>query len=115
MPLTPVTQTNPPSGIRTSTFFRLFSRAAFEFEAVLSGSNGRRTRRRDDRIFAGEIFNRRAVRLAQNTSGIGPAHDHIPAMRPGAGADVDQIIGRPDAVFIMLDHDDGVADVFAAV
>ena len=35
-------------------------------------------------------------------------------MRAGAGADVDQVIGGADAVLIVLDHDDGVADVAQA-
>ena len=36
--------------------------------------------------------------------------DDISAVRAGAGADVDQIVGGADAVFIVLDHDDGIAD-----
>jgi hypothetical protein len=33
------------------------------------------------------------------------------AMCAGAGADVDEVVGGADAVFVVLDHDDGVADV----
>ncbi len=34
---------------------------------------------------------------------------------PGCGTDVDQVIGSADALFIVLDDDDGVADVFEAL
>ena len=51
----------------------------------------------------------------RKTSGTGPAADHIAAVRSGARADVDQIVGGADAVFIVLDHDDGVADGLQAL
>src|SRR4051812_24477508 len=41
-PLTPVTQINPPSGICTSMFLRLFSRQPFSSTQDLSRSIGRR-------------------------------------------------------------------------
>jgi hypothetical protein len=41
LPLTPVMQTKPPSGMRTSHFEIVFP-APFEFEARRSGSTGRR-------------------------------------------------------------------------
>ena len=60
-PLTPVMQIKPPSGICTSTFLRLFSRQPLSSRHALSGSTGRRVGRRDDRVFAGEIFDRDAL------------------------------------------------------
>ncbi len=44
-------------------------------------------------------FGRRALR-----------HD-LAAVRAGAGADVDHVIGRANGVFVVLDDDHGVADV----
>ena len=35
-------------------------------------------------------------------------------MHAGAGAHVDDVIGRADGVFVMLDNDDGVAEVAQA-
>ena len=40
--------------------------------------------------------------------------DEVAAVGAGAGADVDQVVGGADAVLIVLDHDDGVADVAQA-
>ena len=41
--------------------------------------------------------------------------DDVAAVRAGAGADVDQVVGGADAVLVVLDHEDGVADVAQAV
>ena len=42
---------------------------------------------------------------------MGPAQTTFSAVGAGAGADVDQVIRCADAIFIVLDHDDRVADV----
>jgi len=65
--------------------------------------------RRRDGIFAGEIFHRDAVAIIENL-GHRPGANDISAMCARARADVDQIIGGANAVFIMLDHQHGVAD-----
>ena len=53
--------------------------------------------------------------VCSKTSGIGPCDDDVAAVRAGAGADVDQVVGGADAVLVVLDHDDGVADVAQAL
>ena len=40
-----------------------------------------------------------------------PCGDDMAAMHAGAGADVDDIIGEPNGVLVMLDHDHGIAEV----
>ncbi|BAC18316.1 conserved hypothetical protein [Corynebacterium efficiens YS-314] len=37
--------------------------------------------------------------------------DHLATVFTGAGADVDEVVGAPDGVLIMLDHDEGVSDI----
>src|SRR5205823_3212629 len=49
--------------------------------------------------------------LAAEQIGDAPFDDHVSTMRAGAGADVDQVIAVADAVFVVLDHEYGVADV----
>ena len=44
------------------------------------------------------------------SSGV-PCADDLPAMHAGAGADVEHVVGEPDRVLVMLDHDHGVAEV----
>ena len=38
-------------------------------------------------------------------------NDDLAAMNAGAGADVDDIVGGKHRIFVMLDDDDGVAEV----
>ena len=44
----------------------------------------------------------------------GALGDHLAAMNARAGAEVDDIIGGPDGVFVMFDHDDGIAEITQA-
>jgi hypothetical protein len=37
--------------------------------------------------------------------------DDPAAMHAGAGADIDHVIGGADGVFVVLDHDHGVAEI----
>ena len=43
-----------------------------------------------------------------------PPGDDLAAVHPGAGADVDDIVGRPDRLLVMLDDDHRVAEVAQA-
>ena len=138
-PLTPVTQTNAPSGISTVTFFRLLCRAptmrnlppalsgscatvdvCFDFgprpsaEPVASGS-----------VEAGRSIDASLLRVSQSSAA--PVKNwpvtlrwrlrdflqradrhHFAAAHAGAGAEIDNRVGRPHRVFIMLDDDDRV-------
>ncbi len=40
--------------------------------------------------------------------------DDVAAMHAGAGADIDDIVGGEDGVLVMLDDDDGIAEVAQA-
>src|SRR5215203_4280615 len=56
---------------------------------------------------------RRAIRLDQ--LGGGPLKDHAPAVLARAGAEIHHVIGRADRLLVVLDDDDGVAQVAEAV
>ena len=62
------------------------------------------------RQFAGEIFAGQRIRVAHDVGGRA-LRDDMAAMHAGAGADVDHMIGEPDGVLVVLDHDHGVAEV----
>ena len=106
-PLTPVTHTNSPSGISTSTFCKLCDVAPVSCSIrVLAGlrrSAGSGIDCRPDKITAGErrFEIRHVLRRAMG--------DDRPAAAPRAGADVDQIVARPHQRFVVLDDDDRVA------
>ena len=38
-------------------------------------------------------------------------HHDVAAVLPGAGSDVDHVVGHPDGVLVVLDHDHGVAQI----
>ncbi len=59
---------------------------------------------------AGEVLAGQAVRVGGDL-GIGPGGDHLAAAHAGAGAEIDDVVGRPHRVLVVLHHDDGVAHV----
>ena len=63
-----------------------------------------------DRQFAGEIFAGQRLRIVHDVGGRA-LRDDMAAMHAGAGADIEHMIGEPDGVLVMLDHDHGVAEV----
>ena len=120
-PLTPVTATSAPSGIRTSMFFRLFSRAPWMTRSPFIP--GRLSARRADRPS-------RRVRYCRvsDSCPLAPAprpcpcppfeqllrrplEDHPSAVFAGARPEVDDVVGDPDCLFVVLDDDDRVAEV----
>ena len=66
--------------------------------------------RRRDLHAAGEIGAGERVRVGQDV-GRGSLRDDLAAVDAGAGADIDDIIGGEDGVFVVLDHDDRIAEV----
>ena len=63
-----------------------------------------------DLQFTDEIFDRRALRLFEHIR-CGAGGDDMPAVQAGAGADVDHVVRSANTVLIVLDDDDGVADL----
>ena len=66
-----------------------------------------------DGFAAGEVFagERVGVRFDFGGRALG---DDAPAVDAGAGADIDDVIGGADGVFVVLDDDDGVAQIAQA-
>src|SRR3989442_1073970 len=108
-PLTPVTAVNTPSGIRTVRFFRLLARAprlrrgnrpgADEIGAGQRGRKGVRSR-------AGKGVGSRFHQLLWH-----PLEDDVAAMLAGPRPEIDHVIGRSNRLLVVLDDDDGVAEI----
>ena len=111
-PETPVTQVKRPSGIDAVTLFRLLPRAP----TILSSRSGvaRAALRRDrHRPLAREIMAGQRIRIGGDL-GRRSLGDDLAAMHARAGADVDDIVRRPDRVLVVLDDDHRVAEVAQA-
>ena len=107
-PLTPVTQTNRPSGISTSMSLRLCCRAPTIFRRRSVGGlryAGTSIALRPERYWP--------VRLAGDLGELveRPLGDDLAPLDAGAGAEVDEVVGRAHRVLVVLDDDDRVADV----
>ena len=105
-PLTPVTHVSVLSGMSTSMFFRLCSLAP------LRRSFCPVPRRRGDGTGIASSL-RRYFAVSERASCISPDRSpevhYAPALLAGAEADVDDVIGDPDHVLIVLDDEDRVA------
>ncbi len=91
------------------TFFRLLPRAPTIFSA-LPGVGARRRAGIGDGALAGQVMAGQRIRVGRDLlrRALG---DDLAAMHAGARADVDHIVGGPDRVLVMLDHDHRVAEV----
>ena len=112
LPETPVTQVKQPSGNETSTFFKLFSAAPSSLiqpssglRSVLFAASESRIRER-----AGKIIGGQRIFRAQNVFELSLGHDFTTA-RSRARAKIDNVIGGANRFFIVLDHDDGIAEI----
>ena len=101
-----------PSGISTSTSFRLLPRAPNSpslpfrpFRRAVGRPHGHRARQ----ILGGE-----RGRVGQHLGG-GALRDDLAAVDAGARADIDHVIGLQDRVLVVLDHDHRVAEVAQAL
>ena len=108
-PETPVTQTNAPSGISTSMFFRLLCVAPTIRSRLLADAAG---------VCAGisicclpERYWPVRLRGSAAIVSSGAGGDDLAAAHAGAGAEIDDVVGRPHRVFVVLDDDDRVAQV----
>ena len=107
-PDTPVTATKLPSGISTSMFVRLCSRAPWMTScSPVPGGGARRHR---DRLAPGEVL--AGDRLLDLVDALhGAAVDDGAAVLAGARADVDDPVALADRLLVVLDDDHGVAEV----
>ena len=111
-PDTPVTATKQPSGMSTSMFCRLCSRAplmADPLVARLTAQLGHRDEPLARQVLAGD---RRAWSCSSPSTE--PECDDLAAVLAGARADVDHVVGDADGVLVVLDDQHGVADVAQA-
>ena len=108
LPDTPVTATNVPSGTRRSTSRRLCSRAPRTASALplpvarLAGIGTARSPRRN-----APVIERGSARTASS----GPLAMISPPCSPAPGPDVDDPVGGPDRLLVVLDDEDRVAEV----
>jgi len=107
-PDTPVMHTSPPSRISTSTFFRLLWRAPTIRSCLPLGG----------RVWAGtSIFSWPLrywpvrLRFSRAIARASPRATTSPAADARAGTEVDDVVGRPHRVFVVLDDDDRVSHV----
>ena len=105
-----MTATNSPSGNVTSMSLQVVLAGALDGRARDPASRGRRT--------AGTGISRRPERYSpviesgcSSRPCTAPEWTTWPPCSPGTGADVDDPVGVPDGVFVVLDDDQGVAEV----
>ena len=107
-PLTPVTQTNRPSGISRSTALRLCSRAPSTRSQRSPGArrtSGVGITRRPERNIAGQ--RRLGLEEPFQVAGV----DDVATVLPGPGTDVHDVVGGRDRRLVVLDDDERVAEV----
>ena len=105
-----MTQTNAPSGISTSTFLQVVVRGADDLQPVLSPS-GRRVRRESRSSACRTDIARSGCAARRRSSSAVPMATTSPPRTPGPGPKSTIVIGGPHRVFVVLDDDDGVAQV----
>ena len=66
-----------------------------------------------DALLAGEVLAGQRARRLEHV-GIRALRDDFAAMHAGAGADVDDVVGKADRILVVLDDDHGVAEVAQA-
>ena len=127
-PLTPVTAMNAPSGKATSMFLRLFWRAPLTTSKAPRASAA--TLRADSRLcdrlrphaamrrfvgtgiaFLPDRYCPVSDAFARSTCFGVPARGDLAAAVAGAGAEVEQVVGRRDHLAVVLDQDQRVAEV----
>ena len=108
-PLTPVTAVSTPSGNDTVTSCRLFSRAPWTTISRFGRERSPHRRGLDLESF-GEVRTRHRVAAGEQLVD-GAGDDHLSAVLAGAGTDVDHPVGGADRVLVVLDDDQGVAEV----
>ena len=108
-PQTPVTTVMTPSGKRAVMFCRLCSRAPFDGDPF-AGERARRQRGAGCRCRRERYWPVSDAGHAMMCCGRAFGDD-VAAEFAGAGAEVEDIVGVADGVFVVLDDEDGVAEV----
>ena len=108
LPLTPVTATRQPSGISTSMLRRLCSRAPLTTTRSLPG--GASLLGHGDRALARQVLTGDRVLDLQDALHRAAVDDGA-AVLAGTRPDVDDPVALADGVLVVLDHDDGVAQI----
>ncbi len=107
-PETPVMQVKVPSGIDGGDVLQIVGRGAVDGE-LLAGALAALGRELDLARAVEIIGGERVLRLEDLLErALG---DDLAAMDAGAGAHVDDIVGGADRVLVMLDDEDGVAEI----
>ena len=109
-PETPVTATNSPSGKRHVDVAQVVLAGPDDRELPARGPRAADVGQRD-RLAAGEVLPGHASPRASSRSSTVPECDDLAAVLAGARADVDHPVGDPDGVLVVLDDDEGVAQV----
>ena len=105
-----MTQTNAPSGISTSMFFRLLCAAPTTAQPTLPVAVPALRRALRSSACRERYWPVTLRGFVDDLVGGADGHDFA-AAHAGAGAEVDDVVGRPHRVFVVLDDDDRVAHV----
>ena len=109
-PLTPVTATNSPSGIRTSMSLQVVGPRALDRPSrpcpACAACRGASMALRAAQVRAGQ----RVVAGSASAAGV-PWNITWPPCSPAPGPEVDDVVGHPDRLLVVLDDDDGVAEI----
>ena len=97
-----------PKRNRRRHIFQVVAARADDGE-LAAGVGGAAARRDRDRPLAGQELAGQRIRIGGDLGRRSPGDD-LAAMYAGAGADVDDIIGGPDRVLVVLDHDHRIAE-----
>ena len=108
-PLTPVTAMNVPSGNATSMFLRLLARAPRTTISPRVG--GRRTAGIVNALQPGEVLPGQRLAWRRQQLLRPPLEHHVAAVFAGARPEVDQVVGRANRLFVVLDDEHGVAEI----
>ena len=105
-------QQNVPSGIAAVIVLEVVGAGAVDGDlvAVALAALGRDL----DRAGAVEVGGGQAA-LGLEHVGQRALRDHLAAVDPGAGAEIDHVVGAADRILVVLDHDHRVAEVAQAL
>ena len=112
LPLTPVTTVMTPSGKWAVTFCRLWARASST--VIQLPVSGRGVVRARISILPARYWPVSDSGLSMICCGRAVG-DEVAAVLAGAGAEVEDVVGVADGVFVVLDDEDGVAEVAQVV
>ena len=100
--------------MRRSRSCRLFSRRAAivsqPSELTATRARSHAPLRHFDARAAGKIIRRRRILRAQDFLERA-LRDDLAAARAGAGTEIENVVGRANRFLVVLDHDDGIAEI----